>query len=414
VSGPRLRALPVASGAGALSVLADLRRALDGSGPALAPHAGHSPPPSVPDELGDLPQDLALTIGTSGSTGRPKLAMLTSAALRASADSTHRRLGGPGQWLLALPAHHIAGIQVLVRSLVADTTPVCLDLTGGFSAAAFARATADLDSGAVTHRAQRTHLTHRTHLAGRADGADRAYTALVPTQLVRLLASADGRQSLTRYAAVLLGGAAAPAGLLEQARDIGVRVVTTYGMSETAGGCVYDGRALDVSVVQLEDDGRIRLGGATLAQGYLGEPSLTAAAFAADEPTRRWFRTDDVGHLDELGSLVVDGRIDDVITTGGLKVTPRRVEEALAQLDTVAEAVVVGSSDPEWGQVVCAAIVVAQARAPPTLDELRDRLRAKLPEHALPRRLATVFELPLRGPGKPDRAAVRSLFDHAE
>jgi len=236
----------------------------------------------------------------------------------------------------------------------------------------------------------------------------------VPTQLVRLLASADGRQSLTRYAAVLLGGAAAPASLLAQARDIGVRVVTTYGMSETAGGCVYDGRALDVSLVQLEDDGRIRLGGATLAQGYLGEPALTAAAFVPDLTARRWFRTDDVGHLDDLGALVVDGRIDDVITTGGLKVAPRLVEEALAQLDNVAEAVVVGSPDPEWGQVVSAAIVVAQGGTSPTLAELRDRLRAVLPDHALPRRLATVFELPARGPGKPDRAAVRSLFDHVE
>ena len=148
----------------------------------LWPRMPPTAPQPITDDVGDLPPGLALTIGTSGSTGRPKLAMLTGAALRASADATHQRLGGQGQWLLTMPAHHIAGIQVLVRSLVADTTPVCMDLAGGFTPAAFARATGEIASGA------------------------RAYTALVPTQLVRLLASADGRQALTRYAAVLLGG----------------------------------------------------------------------------------------------------------------------------------------------------------------------------------------------------------------
>jgi O-succinylbenzoic acid--CoA ligase len=387
VRGPRLRALPVPSGVAVLGVLDDIQRALDGTGPAVAPHSVNSPPQPIPDDANDLPEGLALTIGTSGSTGRPKLAMLTGDALRASADATHERLGGQGQWLLTMPAHHIAGIQVLVRSLVAGTTPVSMDLAGGFSSATFARATAEISSAAT------------------------AYTALVPTQLVRLLAAADGRQALTRYAAVLLGGAAPPSGLLAEAREAGVRVVTTYGVSETAGGCVYDGRALDVSLVQLEDDGRIRLGGATLAHGYLGEPALTATTFVVDDTARRWFRTDDVGHLDPRGALVVDGRIDDLINTGGLMVAPHLVEEALTQLETVAEAVVVGSTDPEWGQLVSAAIVVTQGGSPPTLEEVRDRLRGILPEHALPRRLATLPELPLRGPGKPDRAAVRRLFD---
>jgi o-succinylbenzoate---CoA ligase len=384
-----LHALPVPSGVAALSVLPDLRKALDGSGPAVAPHALHGPPPLIPDDVGDLPPGLALTIGTSGSTGVPKLAMLTSAALRASADATHRRLGGQGQWLLTMPAHHIAGIQVLVRSLIADTKPVSMDLAGGFTTAAFARATGQIASGAT------------------------AYAALVPTQLVRLLASPQGRQSLTRYDTVLLGGAPAAASLLSEARKFGVRVVTTYGMSETAGGCVYDGHALDVSLVHLEDDGRIRLGGATLALGYLGDPALSAAAFVTDDTDRRWFRTDDVGHLDG-GALVVDGRFDDLINTGGLKVVPRLVEEALVKLDAVGEAVVVGSPDPEWGQVVSAAIVLTQGSSPQTLDDLRSRLRGVLPDHALPRRLVTLPDLPLRGPGKPDRAAVRRLFDEGD
>src|SRR5450759_5345939 len=172
--------MPVPAGIAALDVLADLQMALDGSGPPLAPHASTRAPQRVPDDLGPLPQDLALAIATSGSSGRPKLAMLTRAALRASADATHERLGGQGQWLLTMPAHHIAGIQVLVRSLVAGTMPVPMDLAEGFTAAAFARASGEIDAGAT------------------------AYTALVPTQLVRLLASSDGRQALSRYAAVLV------------------------------------------------------------------------------------------------------------------------------------------------------------------------------------------------------------------
>ena len=371
-----------------LSVLDDLQRALNGSGPAVAPHAVDSPPQPIPEDVHGLPPGLALTIGTSGSSGRPKLAMLTGAALVASATTTHQRLGGPGQWLLALPAHHIAGIQVLVRSLVANRTPVCMDLTGGFTSTAFARATAEIPPDT------------------------RAYTALVPTQLVRLLASAEGREALTRYAATLLGGAAAPSSLLITAREAGVRVVTTYGMSETSGGCVYDGHALDVSRVQLEDDGRIRLGGATLAQGYLGEPELTAKSFCEDVDGVPWFRTDDVGHLD-AGALIIDGRIDDLINTGGLKVVPRLVEAALVGLDAITEAIVVGSPDAEWGQVVSAAIVVAQGSSSPTLDEVRDQLRGIVPDFGLPRRLVTVPELPLLGLGKPDRAKVRRLFDHS-
>jgi O-succinylbenzoic acid--CoA ligase len=388
--GPRLRALPVTSGIDAISVLAPLQRALDGSGPAVAPHAVSSPPPPVPDSAGELPQDLALVIGTSGSTGLPKFAMLSAAALHASADATHQRLGGQGQWLLALPAHHIAGIAVLIRSLVAGATPVCMDLAGGFTPAAFARAAASLGTG------------------------ERTYTALVPTQLVRLLASANGCEALTRFSAVLLGGAPAPASLLAQARSFGVRVVTTYGMSETAGGCVYDGSALAVSRVRLEDDGRIQLGGQTLAQGYLGEPELTARSFSTDTDGSAWFRTDDVGHFDDLEALVVDGRIDDLVNTGGLKVVPRVVEAALVQLGNIAEAIVVGTPDAQWGQVVSAAVVLTPGSPSPNLDDLREQLRGILPDHALPRRLATLAGLPLRGPGKPDRAAVRTLFDRSD
>ena len=377
--------LPVPTGDGATRVLPRLEAALAGTSPAVIPYAADSPAPDVPPTAStDLPDGLALCVGTSGSTGTPKLTMLTGGALLASAVAAHDVLGGPGQWLLAVPAHHVAGVQVLIRSLVAGTTPVCLDLAAGFTPEGFTAAT------------------------GRLTGA-RRYTALVPTQLARLLGDETGRGALTAYDAVLVGGAGTPPALLSRAREGGVTAVTTYGMSETAGGCVYDGRPLPGALVA-EDHGRILLGGATLAAGYLGRPDLTAAAFTTDAAGARWFRTDDVGHRDVEGRWHVDGRLDDLINTGGLKVAPRLVEEALTtHVPGVREAVVVGVPDPEWGQAVCAAVVVGDGRRP-LEDEVRDALSGHLPRHALPRRVAVVDALPLRGPGKPDRAAIRSVF----
>ena len=380
-----LQPLEVPSGTAATEVLPALRAALDG-GPAVMPYAAGAAAPTVPDAGGPLPEGLALVVGTSGSTGSPKLAMLTRDALVASATATHERLGGPGRWLLPMPAHHIAGIQVLVRSLVAGTRPVAADLSSGFTPAAFADA---------------------------ADGveAERRYTAVVPTQLVRLLADDRGTEALRRFDAVLVGGAATAPALLDRAREAGVRVTTTYGMSETAGGCVYDGLPLSGSWARAGSDGRIQLGGDTLAAGYLGRPDLTATAFTTDTDGTRWFTTDDVGHLDDRGRWHVDGRVDDLVTTGGLKVAPRLVEEAIgARLPGVAECAVVGVPDPEWGEVVAAALVLADGSPAPELADVRDALRGALPGHALPRRVAVVDALPLRGPGKPDRPALRALL----
>jgi len=194
-----------------------------------------------------------------------------------------------------------------------------------------------------------------------------------------------------------------------------VRAVTTYGMSETCGGCVYDGEPLTGTTVRTDPDGRLLLGGPTLATGYLGRPDLTAAAFMTDDDGTRWFCTDDVGHRDEQGRWHVDGRLDDLITTGGLKVAPRLVEEALTALPGIAEAVVVGTQDDDWGQVVSAAIVPSPegqhpGSAAPTVTTLREQLRGILPAHALPRRVLVLTAIPLRGPGKPDRVAVADRF----
>ena len=384
---PPLQPLPVPPGAGALAVRSALAAALAGDGPALVPFPAGSPTADLPEVTPGLPDGLALVVGTSGSTGTPKRALLTAAALRASAQATHDRLGGPGQWLLAMPAHHVAGLQVLVRSIVAGTEPRAVDTTAGFTVEAFAAATAGLDEGVPRH-----------------------YTALVPTQLVRLLDDPRGQEALQRYDAVLLGGAATPTTLLAAADAAGLRVLTTYGMSETAGGCVYAGEPLACSRVRIGADGRVLLGGDTLAAGYLGRPDLTAAVFSRDDEGRRWFRTDDLGHVDRDGRLVVDGRADDMINTGGVKVAPRQVEDALlTHVPGVSEAVVVGTPDPEWGEAVGAVVVLAPGRAALDLGEVRAALRDVLPGPSLPRRVVAVASIPVRGPGKPDRREIRRI-----
>lgn len=315
--------------------------------------------------------DACLVVPTSGSTGQPKGVLLTAACLRASALATAERLGGSGSWLAALPPTHIAGLQLLVRSLLADRPPVALP-PGPFTPAAFCTGTAALPPG-------------------------RRYTSLVPTQLRRLLAGA-ALQALRSYDAVLLGGAATPPALLEQARCAGVRVVTTYGMTETSGGCIYDGVPLDG--VRVAVDGRIRLAGPVLALGYRLRPDLTAESFAGG-----WFTTGDLGELGPDGRLVIHGRADDVVVTGGEKVAPSAVEAALSAHPAVVEAVVVGLPDREWGQRVVAVVVL---RAPLTLQQAREHVAASLPRVAAPRELRVVRALPLLASGKIDRAAVRS------
>lgn len=199
-----------------LAVLPRLRAALRGTAP-MIPYAVGSPPPAPVPDSAPLPADLAAILGTSGSTGSPKRALLTAAALTASAHATHAHLGGSGQWLLALPPHHIAGLQVLLRSVVAQSNPIVMDLTGGFEATAFTTAIGQLDPG------------------------QRRYTSLVPAQLTRLLDDPAATAALADLDAVLLGGQALDPRLRARAQGAGVQVIATYGMTETAGGCVYDG-----------------------------------------------------------------------------------------------------------------------------------------------------------------------------
>lgn len=346
----------------------------------------------------------AVVVRTSGSTGRAKRTVLTREALAASSMATAVRTGAVGQWLLALPAHYVAGVQVLVRSLYAGTTPEVLDPASRFTPEAFAAAAEGLRDPV-------------------------RFTSLVPTQLQRILEPASGVRNgdavaaLKSFTAILLGGSAAPPRLLAAARDADVRVVRTYGMSETCGGCVYDGVPLDGVRVHVERDGawpgepspgagpgRIWLGGAVVAAGYAGDPERTARHFRAAGGTR-WYRTDDLGELSADGVLAVHGRADDVVNTGGVKVSAGLVTAVLARHPAVREALVLGVPDPEWGQAVGAAVVAVPGADRERLrDELAGTVRAEHGGAAVPRRWAWPPELPLLPTGKPDRAAVARLL----
>lgn len=345
----------------------------------------------------------AVVVRTSGSTGRAKRTVLTRDALAASSMATAVRTGAVGQWLLALPAHYVAGLQVLVRSLYAGTDPVVLDPAARFTPEAFAAAAERLEDPV-------------------------RFTSLVPTQLQRILEPASGVRNgdavsaLKSFSAVLLGGSAASPRLLAAARDADVRVVSTYGMSETCGGCVYDGVALDGVTVHLEQDGgppgapagpgtgRIWLGGAVVAAGYAGDPEQTARHFREAAGTR-WYRTDDLGELSADGVLTVHGRVDDVVNTGGVKVSAGRVAAVLDRHPAVRQSLVLGVPDPEWGQAVGAAVVAAAGTDRRRLRaELAEAVRAEHGGAAVPRRWAWPEELPMLPTGKPDRAAVARLL----
>ena len=361
---------PVPAPADPLALLPRLRAALDGVAPLAVLPAG--PPAAVETALTVLrPQEpledgADLVVVTSGSTGGGRGVLLPSAAVRASGEATLRRLGGPGTWLLALPVSAVAGLQVLCRSILGGTDPTVL-AAGEPLAAAVARMP-----------------------------AGRRYTALVPTQLRRYLDAEPA--ALRAFDAVLVGGAATDAGLLAHARDEGVAVVTTYGMTETAGGCVYDGEPLDGVRVRVAEG--VELAGPVLALGYRLDPEGTSAAFDSG-----WFRTRDAGSLDDAGRLTVHGRLDDVVVTGGVNVAPQAVEGVLRQHPDVADAVVFGRPDDEWGQRVVAAVVPAPG-AQPDLASLRPWVAERLGAPAAPRELHRIAAVPTLHTGKPDRRGV--------
>jgi o-succinylbenzoate---CoA ligase len=283
-----------------------------------------------------------IVIETSGSTGRPKRVVLSRAAMRASALATVDRLGGPGTWELDLPPSYVAGVQVIFRTIVAP--------------------------------------------------GDRRYLSLVPTQLVRRLDD----PALLSYDAVLVGGGPLDPRARASAEAFGIRVVQTYGMSETCGGCVYDGVPLDGVAVKISAEGEVLVTGPVLFDGYDGDPMLTASVLQDG-----WLRTNDLGRIDDDGRLQILGRVDDVIISGGVKVPPHAVEQMLVQHPSVKAVHVVGVPDPEWGERVVA-ILDGEA----TIDELRDLVT---PRSWAPRDLVRVDTIPLLPNGKVDRERLKEL-----
>ena len=302
-------------------------------------------------------------VETSGSTGAPKRVALSRAAVLASVEASARRLGGSGRWLLALPPSYVAGVQVVCRSLVAGHEPVLLEEHPSFASAA----------------------------------RDADYVSLVPTQLHRLLET--DADALRTFHTVLLGGGPVDPALRLRAHDAGVRVVATYGSAETAGGCVYDGYALDGVALAFDRDGRIRIGGPTLFDGYDGDPERTAEALVDG-----WFVTSDAGRLDEDGRLHVLGRVDDMVVSGGVNVPAAVVAARLREHPAVTAAEVLGVPDEEWGNRVVAFVVGDVA-----LEEARAWVGDAHPRSWAPRQLVVVDEIPLLANGKPDRLALKDL-----
>ena len=404
------------------------------------------------DPLGQTedPESIALVVGTSGSTGAPKQTALSVRALRASARATERFFADypsagsakpqratsevPAQWLLALPAHYVAGAQVLARSVLAGTTPVvAASITDGVS----------FTPEVFLNAAERLSCARR-------------FVSLVPTQVHKLLEAAEASpalgseiyDALGQFTGILLGGAPASASLLAAARELGLNVVTTYGSAETAGGCVYSGVALpgvrlrvvpedaglaDSPVVAgAEAAGRIWLGGEHLASGYLGDSARTASHFFVDAHGCRWYRTDDYGSLvppapntpEDGGApaLSVLGRSDDVIITGGVKVSSHAVAAVLESHPAVREAAVAGVPDARWGAAVIAAVTLRNlpghygADAAETARQLQQLCGARLGAAGVPKVVRIVPDFPATSTGKPDRLAIYSMLckAHAE
>lgn len=395
-------------------------------------------------ESTEVAEPIALVVGTSGSTGTPKRTALTARALAASAAATENffdsNSNAASQWLLALPAHYIAGAQVLARSVLAGTTPVI--------------------ARSVT---EPVHFSPEVFLqAVERMSSARRFISLVPTQLHKLLESADAtpslgaeiHEALGSFTGILLGGAPASADLLAASTALGLNTVTTYGSAETAGGCVYSGSVLPSVRVELVPEegmpavpdiegkpaqvGRIWISGAHLASGYIGDAARTAEHFFTASDGTRWYRTDDYGLLSPAhgpGSAAHDpdsaahgnaphlqvlGRSDDVLISGGVKISARAVATVLEEHPAVREACVVGLPDARWGTAIAAAVTLVPSAGAtensPALNEelcalLRARCAEKLGAPAAPKQLSILPDFPLTSTGKPDRAEIYSILD---
>ena len=329
---------------------AEVSRMLDG-GPALWLADGPRP---------RLPRDVGAVVQTSGTTGTARRVVLSREALRAAARAARERVGGDLTWHLALPGRYVAGLMVQVRSAVAGRRAPVVP----------------------------------TDLEGLAPTGDGDAISLVPTQLHRALGDAAVTQRLRAFDLILLGGAPLGAGLRERAGDAGLAVVESYGMSETSGGVVWGGKPLPGVWIGL-CDGRVSIGGPTLFDGYLDDPAATAEAMEDGALITR-----DRGRWDN-GRLVITGRVDDVVISGGVNVDLAEVRAAAARIDP--ETAVLAVPDAEWGTRV---VLFAPGG---DLAGWREALAGALPRTWLPRQLV-VTSIPRTPGGKPDREALSGLI----
>jgi o-succinylbenzoate---CoA ligase len=292
----------------------------------------------------------ALVMATSGSTGQPKGVVLTHAAVEASARATTARIGriDTDHWLACLPLAHVGGLAVITRAL---TLGLPLTVVAGVERAAVA----DAVRGGAT------------------------LTSLVPTALTRL--------DPTLFRTIVLGGARPPG-------DLPDNCITTYGLTETGSGVVYDGIPLDGVDLRIDIDSMVHLRGPMLLRCYRNGVDPKDA--------NGWLATGDIGRFDDTGRLVIDGRLGDLIITGGENVWPDPVEAALADHPRIADVAVAGRPDADWGHAVVAFIV--PNGEPPTLAELRAHVADRLPAFAAPKRIVLVDEIPRTAVGKPRRA----------
>lgn len=379
--------------------------------------------PDLPEQMragSSLEKDLVapgtLIACTSGSTGTPKGAVLGSQQLATSADATASFIerhyqAQPGAWLLTLPAHHIAGLQVMLRSLRAGYTPLAAAHLQAQRPRAGARFTAT------------GFIADTEALAETYPGVD-LYTSLVPAQLERIAEDPAAVKALKRYACVLVGGAAAREGVIKKMAEEGAQIALTYGSSETAGGMVYNGQPLPGARVRIDgaDErgaGRVRISGPMVADGYRNVDPAEAFPVAGE------FVTSDIGVVDggeeSGGTLQILGRADGAINTGGYKVLPEEVEKAICQQVPGAEAAfATGVEDPkyaEFGESIGALVVLREVSKemaePPreVTDLVRETMRRQAGPGLLPRRAWAIPEMPTTGPGKTDRQQAAAMLN---
>lgn len=354
----------------------------------------------------------ALILFTSGSTGDAKAVALSAEALTASARATEQSLSGPGDWHLSLPINHIAGFQVELRARLAGREPV-RTTSATFTAESFANEVDEL----FTRYGDRP-----------------TYTSLVPTQMHRILAHERATAAAARFDAILLGGSAVSPALLESAEECGLSIVRTYGMSETAGGCVYNGIPFDGVQITISESSTIDLRGRVVADSYveftpegyivpIDSCVLTAGQTetSAGVASARTMHTSDLGRIDD-GALTVLGRSDDIIVSGGTNVSPHALESGLLpiwQHHGIAEVLVTWVPDDEWGKLIVAlvrvddgagAAVEAATSSPRKIARFLTGLDlGGLQDQLLPRLVFPVSEIPNRSIGKPDRRAAAQL-----